>query len=58
MRTYKFEFEVICAGEGQADLKQVEDMLNLSMQDLVMDDNFVMALDEKEAVTIEVKLVK
>lgn len=58
MRTYNFQFEVLCAGEGTADIVQVEEMLNLAMQELVMDDNFVMALDEKEAVTIEVKLVK
>lgn len=57
-RNYNFNFSVICAGEGEADLAQVEDMLNLAMQDLVMDDNFIVALDEKEAVTIEVKLVK
>jgi hypothetical protein len=54
MRTYRFQFEVICAGQGRPDLKRVEDMLDLSMQDLVMDDEFVAALDETEAVTIQV----
>jgi hypothetical protein len=29
-------------------------MIDLSMQDLVMDDEFIGALDEKEAVTIQV----
>jgi hypothetical protein len=29
-------------------------MIDLSMQDLVYDDEFVAALDEKEAVTIQV----
>ncbi len=57
-RNYNFNFSVVCAGEGEADLTQVEEMLNLAMQELVMDDNFIVALDEKEAVTIEVKLVK
>jgi hypothetical protein len=33
-------------------------MIDLSMQDLVFDDEFITALDEKEAVTIQVKLVK
>jgi hypothetical protein len=33
-------------------------MIDLSMQDLVFDDEFVAALDEKEAVTIQVNLVK
>jgi hypothetical protein len=58
MRTFKFEFEVICAGSGDADLVRVEQMIDLSMQDLVYDDEFVTALDEKEAVTIQVILVK
>jgi hypothetical protein len=33
-------------------------MIDLSMQDLVFDDEFVAALDEQEAVTIQVNLVK
>lgn len=53
-RTYKFQFEVVCAGQGTPDLKRVEDMIDLSMQDLVYDDEFIAALDEKEAVTIQV----
>jgi hypothetical protein len=54
MRTYKFQFEVTCVGAGEADVARVEEMIDLSMQDLVMDDEFVAALDEKEAVTIQV----
>jgi hypothetical protein len=54
MRTYKFQFEVHCVGEGDADLAKVEQMIDLSMQDLVYDDEFIDALDEKEAVTIQV----
>ena len=53
-RIFKFEFEVVCVGQGTADLAEVEKMLDLTMQDLVMDDEFVAALDEKEAVTIQV----
>ncbi len=53
-RTYKFMFEVVCAGEGTPDLAKVENMIDLSMQDLVFDDEFIVALDEKESVTIQV----
>jgi len=58
MRTYLFQFEVVCAGQGDADLSRVEQMIDLSMQELVYDDEFIAALDEKEAVTIQVNLVK
>ena len=54
MRTYEFKFTVECAGAGEPDLARVEDMIDLSMQDLVYDDEFIAALDEKEAVTIQV----
>ena len=57
-REYQFVFSVVCAGEGRPDLQRVEEMIDLSMQDLVFDDEFVTALDEKEAVTIQVNLVK
>ena len=54
MRTFEFKFTVQCIGEGDADLAQVENMIDLNMQELVMDDEFIAALDEKEAVTIQV----
>ena len=54
MRTYKFMFTVECAGAGEPDLNAVENMIDLTMQELVMDDQFIAALDEKEAVTIQV----
>jgi hypothetical protein len=57
-RTYKFEFVVECASAGEPDLARVEEMIDLSMQELVYDDEFVQALDEKEAVTIQTILVK
>jgi hypothetical protein len=53
-RSFKFEFEVICVGQGRVDLDRVEEMIDLNMQDLLMDDAFIDALDEKEAVTIQV----
>ena len=57
-RTYTFMFTVECAGPGEPDLAQVENMIDLTMQELLMGDEFVAALDEKEAVTIQVNLVK
>ena len=54
MRKYNFRFEVICAGEGTADEARVEEMIDLAMQDLVYDDEFIGSLDEKESVTIRV----
>ncbi len=53
-REYRFTFTVVCSGEGTPDLAKVEDMIDLAMQDLVYDDEFIVALDEKEAVTIQV----
>ncbi len=54
MRKMLYQFEVICAGVGTADEAKVEEMIDLAMQDLVYDDEFVSALDEKESVTIRV----
>ena len=54
MRKYYFAFEVVCAGQGSPDEDQVENMIDLAMQDLVFDDEFIAALDEKESVTIRV----
>ena len=53
-RTYNYRFEVICAGSGTADKSRVEQLIDLAMQDLVYDDEFIAALDEKESVTIRV----
>lgn len=54
IRTLKFQFEVICASPGTADEGLAESMIDLAMQDLVYDDEFITALDEKESVTIRV----
>jgi len=55
-RTLKYTFTVTCVNSGNnIDLKKVEEMIDLSMQDLVYDDEFIAALDEKEAVTIQVQ---
>lgn len=54
MRTFEFRFTVTCAGEGKANSALVEQMIDLNMQELVMDDEFIAALDEREAVTIQV----
>ncbi len=55
MRTYKYTFTIECAGSGKPDLARVEQMIDLNMQDLVFDDEFIAALDEKESVTIQVE---
>jgi archaellin len=54
VRTYNFTFTIECASDGEPDLARVEEMIDLSMQDLVYDDEFVAALDEKQSVTIQV----
>ena len=57
MREMKFQFTVICTGSGRADDTLVESMIDLAMQDLVYDDGFIAALDEKEAVSIQVSRI-
>ena len=57
-RTYTFTFTIECAGNGTPDMARVEEMIDLTMQDLVFDDEFIAALDEKQSVTIQVILVK
>jgi hypothetical protein len=56
MRTYRFQFTIECAGPGEPDLQRVEELIDLNMQELIYDDQFISALDEKEAVTIQVNL--
>lgn len=58
MRTFNFTFTVECASDGSADLARVEELIDMNMQDLLMEDMFIDALDEKESVTIQVNLVK
>jgi len=54
-RTLKFTFTITCTNSGpEIDHKRVEELIDLSMQDLVFDDEFIAALDEKEAVVIQV----
>jgi hypothetical protein len=54
-RTLKFTFTITCTNSGpEIDHKRVEEMIDLNMQDLVFDDEFIQALDEQEAVAIQV----
>jgi len=53
-RVYKFQFVIECRSQGDPDLAKVENMIDLNMQDLVFDDEFIQALDERESVTIQV----
>jgi hypothetical protein len=57
-RTYTFIFTVECVGDGTPDLVAAENMIDLTLQELLMGDDLIKALDEKEAVTIQVNLVK
>ncbi len=52
-RTFNFAFSIECAGAGDADHRRVEELLDLALQDLIFDDEFIAALDEKESVTIQ-----
>lgn len=54
MQQFNFKFEVICASAQSPDLTKAEEMINLAMQDLVYDDEFIAALGERESVTIRV----
>lgn len=53
-RRFTYTLTIECAGEGNANLEKVENLLDLHFQELVMDDNFVKELDEANAVTIQV----
>lgn len=53
-RIFNYTFTVECAGSGDADTARVEQLIDLAMQDLVFDDEFIAALDEQSAVTIQV----
>lgn len=52
-RSLQFAFSIEMEGEGKADERKVEEMLDLALKDLIYDDNFIAALDEKQAVTIQ-----
>ena len=53
-RKYEFKFTIECASNGTPDMDRIEQMIDLNMQDLVFDDEFIAALDEKESVSIQV----
>jgi hypothetical protein len=53
-RTYTYTFTIECASDGEPDLTRVENLIDLNMQDLVYDDEFIAALDETASVTIQV----
>jgi len=53
-KTFNFRFEVICADAGDTDHDRVEQLIDLAMQDLIYDDEFISAVGEKQALTIRV----
>ncbi len=54
MRKYQYMFTIECGGDGRANVGMVENMIDLTMQELIHDDSFIEALDEKISVTIQV----
>jgi hypothetical protein len=54
MRKFEYKLEIILPGQGTADTVRMEELLDLHFQDLVFDDEFIAALDEKTSVTIRV----
>ena len=53
-RRYSFTFNIECASEGKADLEREEHLLDLHLQELIMDDEFISELGETQAVTIQI----
>jgi hypothetical protein len=43
-----------CASDGQANMDLVQQMMGLTMQELIFDDDFVSALGETQSVSVEV----
>jgi hypothetical protein len=54
VRKYQYMFTIECGGDGRANVGMVENMIDLTMQELIHDDSFIEALDEKISVTIQV----
>lgn len=52
-RKFNFIFSVECASDGEEDIQKVEELMDLALKDLIYDDEFIAALDEKESVTIQ-----
>lgn len=52
-RKFNFIFSIECTSDGEADIQRVEELMDLALKDLIYDDTFVEALDEKESVTIQ-----
>lgn len=53
MRQFSFTTTITCVGNGNADLSELERLIDLHMQDLAYDDTVIDLLDEQEAVSFE-----
>jgi hypothetical protein len=53
-RTFKFTVVVECGSDGTADMNRVQEMVAITMQDLIYDDDFVSALGETQSVSVQV----
>jgi hypothetical protein len=51
-RTFTFTVTIECGSDGSADTAQVQQMMALTMQDLIYDDDFVSALGETQSVSV------
>jgi hypothetical protein len=54
VRRFQYRLIVECGSEGVANETRLEELLDLSVKDLVMDDEFIDALDEKVSVSIQI----
>lgn len=54
MRTFKFQFEIVCASDGAADELKMAELIDLAVRGLIDDDEFIQALDEEEAISVDV----
>jgi hypothetical protein len=53
-RTFNFSVTIECGSDGQADTDRVYQMMAITMQDLIYDDEFVSALGETQSVSVQV----
>jgi hypothetical protein len=53
-RTFTYSVVIECGSNGSADMNRVQEMVALTMQDLIYDDDFVSALGETQSVSVQV----
>jgi hypothetical protein len=53
-RRFRYVFELECISDGVADEQKMHELIDLAIRGLVDDEEFIRALDEKEAVSVDV----